>query len=86
MARTIEVTPAQVSVARLLVKQATERGEPVSAGIAAMASATPLTAGRNTAGSAAEQPPAAGRNGQVNGHVKPTGRATAQPPRPRYAG
>ena len=87
MAKTIEVTATQVNAARLLVKQATARGESVPPAVAAMANATPLGALRNGARQPADQPETSTSNGQVNGRptTAPATRAPAKPVRPRFA-
>jgi hypothetical protein len=82
MAKTIEVTSTQVNAARLLVKQATARGESVPAAVAALANAKPLT-------DQADQQPSGAHtsNGSANGRATaPTTRTPAQPARPRFAG
>ena len=87
MARTIEVTAAQVNAAQLLVKQATARGESIPPAVAALANAT-LVTGSQDADHADHQPSATGTsNGSANGRATaPTTRTPAQPARPRFAG
>jgi hypothetical protein len=89
MAKTIEVTAAQVNAARLLVKQATARGESIPPAVSALANATPVAGQRQAVGHPAEQSTSAPtNNGAVDGR---NGRAAApsrasQPSRPRFAG
>jgi len=88
MAKTIEVTAAQVNAARLLVKQATARGESVPPAVAAMANATPLDVTRNGATQAIDRPATSTTNGRVHDQSAATSstKSAAKPARPRFAG
>jgi hypothetical protein len=86
MAKTIEVTAAQVNAARLLVKQATAKGESVPPAVVAMANATPLATARNGARQATDRPEPSTTNGRANGQPTSAGKAAANPVRPRFAG
>ena len=88
MARTIEVTAAQVNAARLLVKQATARGEAVPPAVVAMANATPLDPARNGVRPATDHQDTSNTNGAANGRpiAAPAAKTAAKPARPRFAG
>jgi hypothetical protein len=88
MAKTIEVTAAQVNAARLLVKQASARGESVPPAVAAMANATPLDVARNGAQRAIDRPAASTTNGRVHYQSAATSatKSATKPARPGFAG